>query len=478
MCQNRHAQWVGDFMDFENIQQCVVKILGHKRILLGTGFWVFPDGYCLTCFHIITDRKKILENLWIEYRGETVQAIYEKSLSSPGNDIAVLKAQANIFGPDSIVPLGLARMNSDVQLFGFREGFPNGFSVTGKLRPGQTLTVGKVYNLETGLPDGSSIEGMSGAPVFDPVQKLAIGILYGEEEKGPAISYVHPIDKAFQSWPALADRVKYGYEQTLVKKYSDKNVALLDRRLATEMVIFFSRPDRSVILDNRTPYLLMFALGLFDQLVVEDVYDGMLEKIIDREKTILDQTVTFVAPPIGYENTDFKNLMEENGKILSEDREFRSIVTQYERLKGSISGNVNENVSYLQHTLQLSKWINAVIFPHPDRWPLYQWWFEHCYWNTGSDKSNEIVKQLQQEVTDMLLEIPKLRAERVRKFSSRLSGYTKMPFAKYRYGPMVYPFLTDLPYEYVRERLVGFEPFLYEFFAPVSLSTIIEKTDK
>ncbi|SRR6266568_3934265 len=461
-------------MDFEYIQQCVVKILDLKRILLGTGFWVLPDGYCLTCFHIVADRKKILENLWIEYKGEIVQAVYEPSLSSPVNDIAVLKAQANNFGPVPIVPLGLARMNSEVQLFGYREGFKEGFSITGKLRPGQTLTVGKVYNLETSMPDGSSIGGMSGAPVFDPVQKLVIGILYGEEEKGPAFSYVHPIDKAYQSWPALATRVKYGYEQTLVKKGSDKNVALLDRRLATEMVIFFSQPGRSIILDDRTPYLLQFALGLFDQVLVENVYDGMLETIIDRERTILDQTVTFVAPPAGYENADFDALIEKNGKILSEDQEFRSFVSQYERLKGSISGNVNENMSYLGHTLQLAKWLNAVILPHPDRWPLYRWWFEHCTWNTESDKSDEILKPLPKEVTDTSLEIPKLRAERVRKFSSRLSEYKKMPLAMYRYGPMLYPFLAGLSHDYVHERLVGFEPFSYEFCAPVSNSIIIE----
>src|SRR5262249_51802998 len=98
-----------------------------------------------------------------------------------------------------------SQLASQVWLFGYRRGYSDGYRVHGTLRLGQNLNdVGMVYNLETSLPDRSSVGGMSGAPVVDPKRALVVGIQYGEEDAGPAISYVHPIEKVYVTWPTLA----------------------------------------------------------------------------------------------------------------------------------------------------------------------------------------------------------------------------------------------------------------------------------
>jgi hypothetical protein len=287
----------------------------------------------------------------------------------------------------------------------------------------------------------------------------------------------NPIDEVYQSRTALAARAEIGHEQTPVKTGSDKKVAILDRRLATEMAIFFSQPDRCTVVDERTPYLLRFVVGLFDQLLIENVNDGTLAMIIDQGKDLLDQMVSCVEPTDSHGNGDLEALVEKNRDLLLKDGEFCHTISQYERSKGSIRKKVSENVNYLQHTLQLAKRLNAVIIPHPDRWPLYHWWFEHCTWNTESSVSNEIVKLLPEDVSSTSLKFPQPGAQRGTKFSARLSKYAKLALAMHRYGPMAYPFLTGLTRDHDQDRLSGFEPFLYEFCAPVLISTTTKKIE-
>ncbi len=195
-------------MNFEEyIAKCVVKILKPRHRISGTGFWVLPDGYCLTCFHVIADKGRIRSSIEIEYGGELLQAVFCPKLSNPDKDVVVLKVADESIQSVPYVPLGLAQTDTEVRSYGYRHGWTEGYIITGVLRPGQFLgKVGEVYNLETHMPDRSSVIGMSGAPVFDPRRGVVVGILYGEEEEGPATSYVHPIDKVYESWPELRTR--------------------------------------------------------------------------------------------------------------------------------------------------------------------------------------------------------------------------------------------------------------------------------
>jgi len=189
-------------VDFDAyIQQSVVKILTLTGEVNGTGFWVL-GGYCVTCAHLIQDeRGNLLPNLNLEYKDKQFTASYRADLSNPEEDIAVFKVKGEQV---QCVPLGEAVLDTEVRAYGYRKGFPKGYPVTGRLRPGPDLPrVGKLYNLETSQPDQSSIGGMSGCPIYDPERMVVVGILYGEEQTGPSISYVHPIEKVYKHWPSL-----------------------------------------------------------------------------------------------------------------------------------------------------------------------------------------------------------------------------------------------------------------------------------
>lgn len=191
-------------MDFaEYLKRCTVKVLKPR---LGTGFWVTPDGYILTCFHVVkpAGRRTSIE---IEYRGSRFEASLHLDLSCPEEDIGVLQVTNPDVRPIFCAPLGSAAIDTSVQMFGYRRGFPEGFQLAGVIRAGQRISgAGAVYNLETHMPDGSDVSGMSGSPVFDLRQRTVIGIQYGQEGEGPSISYVHPIDKIYRRWPTLRER--------------------------------------------------------------------------------------------------------------------------------------------------------------------------------------------------------------------------------------------------------------------------------
>ena len=194
-------------MDFETyIEQCVVKISG--RLQKGTGFWVLPDGYCLTCFHIIADKGGTPSSeIDVEYKGKLLKARYCPGLSNPDEDVVVLEVTDKQAQPVDYTLLGPAEMDTEVRSYGYRQG-SEGYRMTGTLRPGQFFAeVGEVYNfVETSMPDGSSVAGMSGAPVYDYRRKIVVGIQYSEEKEGPVTSYVHPIEKVYKSWPELKTR--------------------------------------------------------------------------------------------------------------------------------------------------------------------------------------------------------------------------------------------------------------------------------
>jgi WD40 repeat protein len=195
-------------------KDCVVEILSPNQ---GTGFWVLPDGYLLTCYHVlITKHKDLLGNdvvtehtkATIRYHGQDYLAEIDPEHSKKELDIAALKVNA-IEEKFHFVSLGDPELNAEVQVFGYRVGdnemtFKNGYHISGILRLGQVLSErGLVYNLETNQPPNSSVRGMSGSPVYDLNTTKIIGLQGSEESKGPSICYVHPIEKVYKLWPEL-----------------------------------------------------------------------------------------------------------------------------------------------------------------------------------------------------------------------------------------------------------------------------------
>ncbi len=189
----------------EHVAKCSVKLLGAKGKLLGSGFWVHPDGYGVTCYHVLTGgARQPPESLTIEFDERRLRARYEPSLSKPEHDIAVFKLLEGEATPVPFVRLGRAeRPDMDVRVWGYREEFVKGYRLNGRIQPGQDLGRGPVYNLSSSMPAGSSVAGMSGGPVLDPDSGAVVGLLYAEEAKGPSVVYVHPIEKVFAGWPEL-----------------------------------------------------------------------------------------------------------------------------------------------------------------------------------------------------------------------------------------------------------------------------------
>ena len=162
-------------LEFETyIEQCVVKVLGE---LDGTAFWVLPE-YCLTCYHLLSSKHRP-KKVNIEYKGQPFTAEFRPDLSNPEEDLAVLYAGG---ATGHSAPLGAVQdLDVEVRAHGYRTGFPKAYTVTGILRPGQESDKGFVYNWETNQPAGSSIQGMSGCPVFDPRRMLVIGLTYAKK---------------------------------------------------------------------------------------------------------------------------------------------------------------------------------------------------------------------------------------------------------------------------------------------------------
>ena len=203
-------------VDFETyVERCVVKILAPNGAVNGTGFWVLK-GYCLTCLHCLTAswgntlirrirslRRKVPLRLDVEYKGRRFRAYYREDLSNPEEDIAVLEVELR---GESVrcVPLGKAMLDTNARAYGYRKGFLEGYRLSGILRLGQHFTAtGPVYNLETNLPEGSSITGMSGCPIYDPQRIFVIGVQHAEEMEGASISYAHPIEGIYKNWGRL-----------------------------------------------------------------------------------------------------------------------------------------------------------------------------------------------------------------------------------------------------------------------------------
>lgn len=235
-----------------SMDQYVIKFLNSKKSIMGSGFWVLPEGYGVTCYHVIAkESRQSLDSVRVEFNRHILHVKYEPDLSDPAQDIAVFRLIDNWDGPLPFVSLGrVKKLDIRIRIFGYRDGLPGGYQLTGELQPGQHAKVGALYNLATSMPDKSSIAGMSGAPVFEADSGKVVGLLYAEEEMGPAVSYVHPVDKLYGAWPELAFRNQSAVEAlslTLAPESPELSEALKEhhryqRRLFEEAPVLGKSP--------------------------------------------------------------------------------------------------------------------------------------------------------------------------------------------------------------------------------------------
>ena len=73
--------------DLDNLRESMVKILGADGRTVGSGFIIRPDGYLITCHHVIYS----LDQLTVKYDNKQFSASWQPHLSDPEVDIAILK---------------------------------------------------------------------------------------------------------------------------------------------------------------------------------------------------------------------------------------------------------------------------------------------------------------------------------------------------------------------------------------------------
>lgn len=216
------------------VKQATCQILNDDGISNnGTGFFILPTGYILTCHHVIFGLQRLQVKI---SNGEVFQAEYLEKFSNPVADFAVLKLSNVTVGA---VQLGRIREGCEVYGYGFRPKEiyiePKGHTFPGHLEPGQELRFPvssdikalieeipldqrqpwnilsdefRINNVRTFISAGNLEPGISGGPVYDKQLRRVVGIFRAIEEKDgipSKIAYVIPIDDIFTCWQDLEE---------------------------------------------------------------------------------------------------------------------------------------------------------------------------------------------------------------------------------------------------------------------------------
>jgi S1-C subfamily serine protease len=184
----------------KGLQQFVCRILDGEKKVRGTGFFIHPNGYIATCYHVVHACK---EKVGIGIFGESKPIECEIVIEDEDYDIAVL----NIGRKDcQYLPLESEwNLGDKVFSHGFSikhlstfpdEGFPVESILSGMTTPKNRKT--EVIVLEKTEVD----HGLSGAPAFNERTGNVIGLLTMKYEDGRK-ALVVPIDRLFEKWPEL-----------------------------------------------------------------------------------------------------------------------------------------------------------------------------------------------------------------------------------------------------------------------------------
>lgn len=216
------------------VKQATCQILNDDgKSNSGTGFFILPTGYILTCHHVIFGLQRLLVKI---SNDQVFQAEYVVEFSNPVADFAVLRLSNITAGA---VQLGRIREGCEVYGYGFRPKEiyiePKGHTFSGHLEPGQELRFlvssdikalieeiplnqrqpwnilseeFRINNVRTFISDGYLEQGISGGPVYDKQSRRVVGIFKAIEEKDSVpskIAYVIPIDDIFTYWQDLEE---------------------------------------------------------------------------------------------------------------------------------------------------------------------------------------------------------------------------------------------------------------------------------
>ena len=191
-----------------DLEQYVLKILQlERRETNGTGFFCHPDGYILTCYHVIEPHLNAGRNdVNVIYRGKEHQARICEEYSIEDADIAVLKLVRPL--PSSELKYLLLDthkrwdVGDKIYSFGYPEGYFSepGIPIHGSVG-GATRVRGTSVIQITGLNLSNVDHGYSGAPVLNLRNKKVIGLINARYQ--PTQAFFVPLTELLKRWQEL-----------------------------------------------------------------------------------------------------------------------------------------------------------------------------------------------------------------------------------------------------------------------------------
>jgi hypothetical protein len=250
------------------------------------------------------------------------------------------------------------------------------------------------------------------------------------------------------------------------KQTFPKSRSVLDRRLATEVLVSFrgdDEPSTSHATHPALPRLLQAAHALYDEVLVEDLYGSTLLQWLNRHHELLP-SLGLVGPSSRGDDDEFRLAIEESAQAWKQDAELQMRVNRYEREKGVGGlGSVDQSIRYVNDTLRLALHLDVAVIVHPDRWPLYEYVFGRSVWD-GSDPFAAV------EVLDVPdypgpypYTVADGRLHRAAALAERVTATPPASMRIVRFGPMPFPFAKALLRSYELDDLRSFETYGYEF---------------
>jgi S1-C subfamily serine protease len=184
----------------KSLKPFVCRIIDAEGTIRGTGFFILPNGYIITCYHVVEACKG---NVRIGIIGESEPIISNVEKEYETLDIAVLKINRENC---NVLPLKSDwKIGDPVFSHGFSiehlqtfpdEGFPVESILTGTTTSNNRKT--EVIVLEKTQVN----YGLSGAPAFNGRTEKVIGLITLKYEEGRK-ALVIPIEQLFEKWALL-----------------------------------------------------------------------------------------------------------------------------------------------------------------------------------------------------------------------------------------------------------------------------------
>jgi len=184
----------------------LVKILlPNKETINGTGFFCHPEGYILTCYHVIEPHLNKNE-VSIIYKDIRCQAKISKEYCLKKPDIAILKPTEGLASV-SYLPLDVhERWSIDDRIYSF--GYPKGYfqelgvSINGAIGGPTTIDSTNIIKI-TGLDLEEVNPGYSGAPILHLRTNKVIGLMNARYK--PHQAFFVPLKELLKCWPEIKD---------------------------------------------------------------------------------------------------------------------------------------------------------------------------------------------------------------------------------------------------------------------------------